>query len=153
MSDKDKIIEKVYYDPAGYGSINATLKDARSYDPSITYEDVKSWKERNVERKTQLKGINSFVASYPRQEYQMDIMFFSDLKDPMYAQALLMVDIFSKYTVVIPIKTKQIHDVAKAIEEGIRRMGGKPETIYSDIEGLLFLTKSKNTLKIIILDI
>ena len=75
------------------------------------------------------------MASYPRQEYQMDIMFFSDLKDPMYAQALLMVDIFSKYIVIIPIKTKQIHDVAKSIEEGIRRMGGKPETIYSDIEG------------------
>ena len=75
MSDNDKIIEKVYYDPAGYWSINATLKDARSYDSSITYEDVKSWKEKNVERKTQLKGTNSFVASYPRQEYQMDNVF------------------------------------------------------------------------------
>ena len=45
MSDKDKIIEKVYYDPAGYGSINATLKDAKTYDKTITYADVKNWKE------------------------------------------------------------------------------------------------------------
>jgi hypothetical protein len=51
MSDKHEIIEKVYFDPAGYGSINATLKDAKTYDKTRTYEDVKNWKERNVERK------------------------------------------------------------------------------------------------------
>ena len=56
MSDKDKIIEKVYYDLAGFGSISTTLKDARVHDPSITYDDVKQWKEKTVERKTQLKG-------------------------------------------------------------------------------------------------
>ena len=137
MLDKSKesIIAKVYYDPAGYGSINSTLKDAKVYDKSITYEDVKQWKERNVERKTQLKGQNSFVTSYPRQEYQMDLFFLSDLKDQVYPLGLLMVDIFSKYISIIPLKTKQIHDVAIGIESAITKMGGKPETIYSDNEG------------------
>jgi hypothetical protein len=107
QTEKDKIIEKVYFDPAGYGSINATLKDAKVYDKSITYEDVKLWKERNVERQTQLKGQNSFVASYPRQEYQMDLFFLSDLKDQVYPLGLLMVDIFSKYISIIPLKTKK----------------------------------------------
>ena len=46
MSDKDKIIEKVYYDPAGCGSINATLKDEKTFDKTVTYEDVKNWKEK-----------------------------------------------------------------------------------------------------------
>jgi len=41
MDDKIKIIEKIYYDPAGYGSINETLKDAKKYDKSITYDDIK----------------------------------------------------------------------------------------------------------------
>jgi vancomycin permeability regulator SanA len=41
MSDKDKIIEKVYFDPAGFGSINSILKDAKVYDTNITYDDVK----------------------------------------------------------------------------------------------------------------
>ena len=36
MDEKTKIIEKVYFDPAGFGSIAETLKDK-----SITYEDVK----------------------------------------------------------------------------------------------------------------
>ena len=30
MEDKIKIIEKVYYDPGGFGSINQTLKDAKN---------------------------------------------------------------------------------------------------------------------------
>jgi transposase InsO family protein len=62
-------------------------------------------------------------------------MFFSDLKDPDYPQALLMVDIFTKYTVVVPVKSKQIPDVSKAIEQAITKMGGKPKTVYSDNEG------------------
>ena len=135
QTEKDKIIEKIYFDPAGYGSITTTLKDARAIDKTITYEDVKQWKEKNVERKTQLKGQNSFVASYPKQEYQMDLFFLSDLKDQVYPLGLLMVDIFSKYISIIPLKTKQIHDVAIGIESAIQKMGGKPETIYSDNEG------------------
>ena len=92
-------------------------------------------RENVQKRKTQLKGQNSFVASYPRQEYQMDLFFLSDLKDPVYPLGLLMVDIFSKYISIIPLKAKQIHDVAIGIETAIQKMGGKPETIYSDNEG------------------
>ena len=134
-TEKDKIIEKIYYDPAGYGSKQITLVDARKIDKTITSDDVNNWFQKNVERKTQLKGQNSFVASYSKQEYQMDLCFLSDLKDPVYPLGLLMVDIFSKYISIIPLKTKQIHDVAIGIETAIQKMGGKPETIYSDNEG------------------
>jgi len=61
--DKDSIIEKVYFDPAGFGSINETLKDAKQIDSTITYDDVKKWKETNFETQRQLKGYNSFVAN------------------------------------------------------------------------------------------
>ena len=33
--DKTSIIEKVYFDPAGFGSVSETLKDANKYDKSI----------------------------------------------------------------------------------------------------------------------
>ena len=135
MSEKDSIIDKIYHDLAGFGSMKTTLDDARKVDKSITMNDVKKWFDKNVERKTNLKGYNSFIASEPRQEYQMDLMFFTDLKDPDYGLALLIVDIFTKYCVIIPLKTKQIPDVAVAIEKGIVKMGGKPITIYSDNEG------------------
>ena len=41
MDDNIKIIEKIYYDLGGFGSITTTLKDAKKYDKSITYDDVK----------------------------------------------------------------------------------------------------------------
>ena len=134
-TEKDNIIAKIYFDPAGYGSVNQTLKEAKAYDNTITYDYVKDWIARHTERKTNLKGFNSFIASEPHEEYQMDLMFFTDLKDPTYIGGLLMVDVFSKYTVVVPTKSKQIHDVAVAIEQAIHKMKGKPQTIYSDNEG------------------
>ena len=42
-STKDEIIAKTYLDPAGFGSIKNTLKDAKKYDPTITEGDVKRW--------------------------------------------------------------------------------------------------------------
>ena len=92
---KDDIISKVDFDPAGYGSINETLKDAKKIDDTITYDDVKNWKEKHTERKTNLRGQNSFIAHKAAEEYQMDLMFFTDLKDPDYIGGLLMVDIFT----------------------------------------------------------
>jgi hypothetical protein len=137
---KDDIISKVDFDPAGYGSINETLKDAKKYDITITYDDVKKWKEKHTERKTNLRGQNSFIAHHAAEEYQMDNMFFTDLKDPEYIGGLLMFDIFTKYTVVIPIKNRSIPEVNDAIEKAITKTGKKPITIYSDNEGA-FISK------------
>ena len=71
----------------------------------------------------------------PKKNIKLISCFFTDLKDPDYGLALLMVDIFTKYCVVIPLKINKIHDVAIAIKKGIEKMGGKPKTIYSDNEG------------------
>ena len=135
MDDKIKIIEKVYFDPAGFGSIAETVKDAKKYDKSITYEDVKKWKaKQDFGQKAKPRGMNSFIADKPHEEYQMDLLFFAD--EPVAVKnALLMVDIFSKYTQIYPIKTKNIPDVLIGIKECLKKMKGKPKTIYSDAEG------------------
>ena len=78
MDSKNKIIEKVYYDPCGFGSITATLKDAKKYDKSITYDDVKKWKySQDFGQKAKMRGMNSFIADAPHDEYQMDLFFFA----------------------------------------------------------------------------
>ena len=69
----DKIIDKIYHDPAGHGSMRTTYEDAKKKDKSITYVDIQAWFKKNIERKTQLKGYNSFIASEPKEEYQMDL--------------------------------------------------------------------------------
>ena len=40
MSTKQEIMSHIYYDRAGYGSKNTTLKDATEKDKIITKEDV-----------------------------------------------------------------------------------------------------------------
>ena len=76
--DKDKNIEKVYNDPLSFGSIQKnTLRDARKIDSTITLNDIKQWKDTNIEHKTQLKGYSSFVAKKPFEEFQIDVFFYS----------------------------------------------------------------------------
>ena len=134
--DKNEIISKIYNDLAGFGSITSTLKEAKAIDKDITYKDIKACKENNTERKTNLRGMNSFIADKPFEEFQMDLFFFRDLKDANdYYGALLTIDIFTKYMAVVPVKSRQITEVLEALKQCIHRMGGKPQTIYSDSEG------------------
>ena len=132
--NKEEIIKNSYYDLAGFGSIKDQLKSAQARDKSITLNDVKEWRNKNLEKKTQLKGYNSFTADHKMQEYQMDLGFF-DMQDEKYIGALFMIDIFTKLAVAIPFKTKQPHEILECIKEGIIKMGGKPETFYTDFEG------------------
>ncbi len=63
-------------------------------------------------------------------------MFISkkDFPNETYVGGLLMVDIFTKFINVIPIKTKTIPEILEAIKTVIGKMG-KPESIYTDNEG------------------
>ena len=40
MSEKQKIINDVYFDRAGYGSKQRTLREAREKDKTITMADI-----------------------------------------------------------------------------------------------------------------
>ena len=48
-----------------------------------------------------------------------------------------MVDAFTKYTEVIPLKTKTEGSLLAGLMEGFAKMGGKPITVYSDDEPAL----------------
>ena len=37
---KDNIISRIYHDPAGYGSMNAMLKEAKEVDKSMKLKDI-----------------------------------------------------------------------------------------------------------------
>ena len=126
--DKNDIINKIYFDRSGFGSIQTTYKDAKAKDKSITLSDVKEWFKKTIEQKKQLRGQNSFIPPYPKYEYQMDLFFINDLEK---------IDIFTKYMVVIPIKSKSEGDIAAGMIEGLNKMNGKPELLYTDDETAL----------------
>ena len=73
------------------------------------------------------RGLNSYVAKEPMEEYRMDIMFLKYLEkeisteEPLYEASLLMVDIFTKYCWAEPIigKDTKIH------QEGYNKMYGQ----------------------------
>ena len=134
---KIKAIERAWTDDAGFGSIGLTVKEAKKYDPSVTADDFKEWKaKQDVGQKAKMRGMNSFIADKPREEYQMDLFFMSDQDlERKYTIALLMVDIFTKWTQVVQVSSKKWPAVLEGIKKLIPMMGGKPKTIYSDDEG------------------
>lgn len=93
-----------------------------------------------MQRKVQLPGTSSFIVNRPKQEYQMGLMFLSDLNykqdDYSYVGGLLAVDTFIKYCSVVLLKsTKKTADLSSALKETRTKMHGKPDSIYTDGEG------------------
>ena len=125
MPTINEIISKIYNEPSGFGSLKTTLEDARKIDKSITNEDVKKLFRENVEQKKQLKGYNSFIAPYPNYEFQIDLFFVNDVDNQTYKVGMILIDIFTKYMVVVPIKSKYEGDVAAGLIEGLNKMGKK----------------------------
>ena len=127
--EKEKIISNIYNDEAGFGSIKATLEDAKKKDKSITYEDVRKWiTSQDINQiHTKIRGQNSFIANSPKEEYQMDLLFFTEKPGSKFKTGVLMVDIFTKYTQVVPIKSKQIPDVLAGIMECTHKNGWKTQ--------------------------
>ena len=134
MDNKNAIISKIYFDKSGYGSIKTTFEDARKKDNSITIEDVKQFFNEKVNKKTQLKGYNSFVAPYAYYEFQFDLFFIQDLENQKNKVGAIMIDIFTKYMWVVAIKSKNEGDVASALIECMNKIGKKPEILYTDDE-------------------
>ena len=76
MTEQERIhetIEKIYYDPGGYGSIYETYKDAKAKSKLIKLFNIKDWFATNIERQTQLRGYNSYVSKGPKDEFEIDL--------------------------------------------------------------------------------
>ena len=69
----DEQIAEVYNSETGFGSLATTYQDVKKKYPNITFKDVKSWYGRNAEYNVRSTGYNSFVASAPLQEFQVDL--------------------------------------------------------------------------------
>ena len=138
MSSKQDIISEIYFDRGGFGSKATTLKDAREKDKSITMADVNEFFKENVEEKRKPRGENSFVAPHAYFEFQLDLFFIgkNDFENEQkFRIGLVLIDIFSKYAVVIPINSREPQDILSGIMEGMQKMGDKkPKMIYSDEE-------------------
>ena len=136
MSKQD-IIAKIYFNESGYGSKQRTLKESREKDKTIAMTDVEEFFRKNVEQKKQLRGYNRFVSPHPFFEFQVDLFFINDLEKQNYRVGMTIIDTFSRYMVIIPIKSKGEGDVAAGLIEGLNKFEKRPQIIYSDDEKAL----------------
>ena len=65
----------------------------------------------------------------------MDLVFMKDTDGEDYNTGLLLIDIFTKFATVVPVKSKQADDILEAIKDGFKNMGKRPEMLYTDDEG------------------
>ena len=121
MSDKDKVIRQIYYDPDdGFGSINETYKKAHHILNTITVNDVKEFLNKQKSRLTKYyRGFNSYVAKEPLQEIQIDLAVFTDSAPDNngYKYVFVAVDIFSKICHAVPVKDKKPQESIRAMKE------------------------------------
>ena len=87
---REEIIKEAF--EGSRGSLAATLKRARLLTKNkITMDDVRKWRLENTnkEKKTDKKAFNSWVANKRKEEYQVDLFFFQDLKKKLALKELL----------------------------------------------------------------
>ena len=51
----------------------------------------------------------------------MDLFLINDLENQKFRVGMLMIDIFTKYMVVVPIKSKGEGDIASGMIEGLKK--------------------------------
>ena len=73
---------------------------------AITY--VVTWFDKNVGKKGQPKGSNSFVAPHPYYEYQFDLCLINGLDEQQFTVGCVCIDVFSKYAAVVALQNNKI---------------------------------------------
>ena len=130
----------MYHGTHGGSSAYRTYLDAKAIDPRITLDWTRDWFKKNVDRTRQVGGAkSSYVAPRAFHEYQADLFFITDKKFPIqdYPAGLSMIDVFSKFAVVIPLKENDAVHLMPAIFKAFTIIGKQPEILYTDGEGAL----------------
>ena len=116
-------------------------KEAKSINNEITLNDVKEYFSKLQSKQVQFKyrGYNSCVSKYFLEHIQLDIADVSKNveQNEGFRYALAGLDVLSRYGWLVPMKTKQPHDVIHAFEETMRVIS-IPKTILSDMDGVSF---------------
>ncbi len=98
---------------------------------------MRGWFRNNVERTKQVGGArNSFVAPRAYHEYQADLFFITErqFQNQDYPAGLSVIDVFSKFAVVIPVKDRYATTIIPALFKAFQIIGKQPENFYSDDE-------------------
>lgn len=83
------------------------------------------------------KTFNSIVSPSPRNNYQIDIMIYDRNKQGGYSAILGCIDVFSRFAMCVPLKTRKQKEHDSEVMRGLRRIFktmGNPKNINADNE-------------------
>lgn len=139
--DLDKTLRRLYYDPrnpASYSSIAKLYKACRLENPHVTYSNVKDWLagERVYSLHKPTRHIfrrNKSVVSRVDEQWQADLVDMQHFRasNSGCKYLLTVVDMFSKYAFVVPLKNKS-GSTLKAAFKDIFSEGRVPEKLQTD---------------------
>jgi transposase InsO family protein len=121
----NSIFEQIYFDPqhpAAFGGAYKLYQYAKLQDDRITLENVKNWLSTRDEytlykpTKQNFKR-NKIYVSYINEQWEIDLLDYSSFSKSNfgYKYLITIIDVFSKYLYVIPIKTKSMQEVTSKL--------------------------------------
>ena len=126
------LLKLIYTDlrhPASFSSPYTLFRATKQKNPNILYKDVESWLETQPVytkyRRIKVKYPHRKVLSRGlRYQYQADLVNYSVLKRDNHSFTFLLtiIDIFSRFALAIPIKSKKGPHVAAALEKAFKVM-------------------------------
>ena len=96
-------LKELYYNPkSGYMSINKFYKKAKEQDPSVTFDEVKKFVERQEvyqlsKQAVRPKEYSTILANKIRDNYQIDIIVYDRYTIDKYKYILCVIDVHSRY--------------------------------------------------------
>lgn len=150
----DEILDAIYFNvghPAGYSSVQKLYKAAKKVNQTIKLRDVKNYlikqkvytlhhpvQKKFQRRKTITSGLN--------KQFQMDLVILDKYSryNSGVKHLLMVIDVFSRYAFVKPLKTKTGKEVSIKLEEIFALR--KPVAIQADDGGEFFNVHVKTLL-------
>ena len=136
------LLKSIYTDlrhPASFSSPYTLFRAAKQKNPNILFKDVESWLQTQQvytkQRRVKVKYSNHKVLFRGlRYQYQADLVDYSALKrdNNSYTFLLTIIDIFSRFALAIPIKSKKGSHVAAALERAFKVMK-PPRKLQTDM--------------------
>lgn len=142
---RQRLYQRIYYDldsPGSFSTAKALYPIAKAQDSSVTLKEIEKWLSRqpnysiNKQRKKTFRRRKIITRGMDYLQ-QMDLLDVTDLAryNGNIRYLLVIIDCFSRFVMISPLKRKTGSHVAQAIDNLYKRSERIPERVQSDLGG------------------
>ena len=133
-----ELLKKIYYNPSyGFTSNEKLYRKAREIDEEITHKDVDNFLDNQptdqiTKQVKHNKVYDTIISNKPAENYQMDIMYLPNPSlNKNYKYLLVVIDVYSRYLMASPMKTKTGKEVFETYKNIVDK-NGIPDNLNLD---------------------